>query len=190
MTAATHLHEIVVSVANGDENAYKKLFLLYHSKLINFSYSITHSKESAEDVVSDVFLKIWIKRKSLVEIENFHLYLYVTTKNSSINRLLKQKRETTFSLDQVLVELKSIYADPEQLLITAEMLRRVQQAIKELPPRCQLIFKLIKEDGLKYKDVAELLNLSIKTIEAQMTIALRKIGSSIQFDLPVTKSHL
>ena len=62
------------------------------------------------------------------------------------------------------------------------MHKRLHYAINELPPKCRLIFKLVKEDGLKYREVAELLNLSVKTIENQMTIALRKIGQSVQFD--------
>jgi RNA polymerase sigma-70 factor (ECF subfamily) len=114
--------------------------------------------------------------------------LYISTKNLSINWVLKHKREKTFHLDNTLVEFKSIYSDPEQLLITAEMLKRIQFAIKQLPPKCQLIFKLIKEDGLKYKQVAALLDLSIKTIEHQMSIALRKIGFCIQFDMAKTVS--
>jgi RNA polymerase sigma-70 factor (family 1) len=166
-----------------DALAYKELFLLYHSRLINFSASITHSKESAEEVVSDVFLKIWQNRNSLNRIENFHLYIYIITKNLSINRFLKSKKEKTFSLDEAVVEFKSIYLDPEQLIMTAEMFTKIRYAICELPPRCQLIFKLVKEDGLKYREVAELLNLSVKTIENQMTIALRKIGQSMHFKL-------
>ena len=68
-------------------------------------------------------------------------------------------------------------------MITAEMLKRIQSAINQLPPKCQLIFKLIKEDGLRYKEVAELLGLSIKTIENQMALALRKLENSIGFDI-------
>jgi RNA polymerase sigma factor (sigma-70 family) len=82
--------------------------------------------------------------------------------------------------------VKNVYTDPEQLLITAEMQKRIMAAIQQLPPKCQLIFKLIREDGLKYKEVAELLNLSLKTIENQMTIALKKISESIRFDLSKT----
>ena len=166
-----------------DAVAYKELFLLYHPKLISFSTSITHSKESAEEVVSDVFLKIWQNRNSLSRIENFHLYIYIITKNLSINRFLKQKKEKTFSIDDAVVEFKSIYLDPEQIMMTSEMVKKIRFAIGELPPRCQLIFKLVKEDGLKYREVAELLNLSVKTIENQMTIALKKIGQSMHFKM-------
>jgi RNA polymerase sigma-70 factor (family 1) len=190
MIAPSLLNKLLNRIALYDDAiAYKELFLLYHSKLVQFSSSITHSKESAEEVVSDVFLKIWNGRTTLTRIENFHLYIYVSTKNLSINSLLKQKRTESFSLDDTVIEFKSICPNPEQLMITAEMHKRLYYAINELPPKCRLIFKLIKEDGLKYREVAELLNLSLKTIENQMTIALRKIGHSIQFDLSKTSCN-
>jgi len=183
MAAAGNLDALKGLIALDDGQAYKELFVLYYPRLLLFSYSFTHCKESAEEIVSDVFLKIWLRRKSIPEIENLHLYLYISTKNLSINRVLKQKREKTFSLDEVKVEFESIYFNPEQLYITSEMFKRIQFAIKQLPPKCQLIFKLVKEDGLKYKQVAELLNLSVKTIESQMAIAVRKISLCLQFDM-------
>jgi RNA polymerase sigma-70 factor (ECF subfamily) len=87
-------------------------------------------------------------------------------------------------LDDVKTEIRSLYYNPEQLMISAEMFKRICQAIQELPPRCQLIFKLVKEDNLRYKEVAELLHLSVKTVEAQMTIALKKLGNSVAFGQP------
>ena len=187
MIAAPQLVKLLNRIAIYDDAlAYKELFILYHAKLISFSLTITRSKELAEEVVSDVFLKIWQNREGLTRIENFHLYIYIITKNLSINSLLKQRRERTFSLDETVVDIQSIYLDPEQLMMTREMLKKLQTAIGELPPKCQLIFKLVKEDGLRHKEVAELLNLSTKTIENQMTIALRKISRSIRFQLPKT----
>ncbi len=183
------LKDLVHKIANYDNVvAYKQLFLHYHKPLIHFSTTITRCRESSEEVVSDVFLKLWTGRKALPSVKNVHLYLYVSTKNSSINRLLKQKREQVFSLDEMAVELKSFYYDPEQLLISSEMMQQITTCITALPPKCQIIFKLIKQDGLKHKEVAELLNLSLKTVENQMTIALRKIGQSVQFNY--TKSIL
>jgi RNA polymerase sigma-70 factor (family 1) len=187
MIAAPLLQKLINRIALYDDAiAYKEVFLLYHPKLVGFSTTITKSRELAEEVVSDVFLKIWTTRTNLSRVENFHLYIYVITKHLSINALLKNRKEQSFTLDEAVVEIKSIYLDPEQMMMTAEMVRRIQSAIRELPPKCQLIFKLVKEDGLKYKEVAELLQLSIKTIENQMTIALKKIGKSVRFDIPKT----
>ena len=184
MNTSTGIDCLVERIIHEDDHeAYKQLFESYYHRLFQFAYSITRSKESAEEVVSDVFLKIWLKRKSLGEVSNKHLYLYISTKNQSVNYLNKNKRTEVFSLDECVVEFQSIYFDPHQLLITAEMLKRIQLAINQLPPKCQLIFKLIKEDGLRYKEVAELLNLSVKTIENQMALALRKLEHSIGFDI-------
>lgn len=172
--------DLVTKVAlNGDQLSYKKLFLFYHPRLLSFSFAFTHCRESSEEIVSDVFLKIWCNRNGLLRISNFHLYVYVSTKNLSLNCVEKQKRTKTFSLDDVQAEFRSLYFDPEQLLITAEMFKRLYAAVQSLPPKCRLIFKLIREDGLSYKEVAELLHLSVKTIENQMTIALRRLGDSV-----------
>ncbi len=184
MLAISEIDKLVNRIVLYDDViAYKELFLLYHSRLISFSSSFTRSKESAEEVVSDVFVKLWNGRHSLARVENLHLYIYIITKNLSINRFLKEKKMMVYSLDEAVVEVNSIYPDPEQLMISSEMIKKIDKAIKDLPPRCQLIFKLIKEDGFKYSEVANLLNLSIKTVENQMTIAIKKIGSSIQFNL-------
>ena len=184
MIAALLLKTLVEKIALYDDVvAYKEVFVHYYPKLVSFSKTITHSNESAEEVVSDVFLKIWMHRNKLVTVQNFHLYVYVITKNLSINRRLKDKNKSSFSLDDIVVDIASLHPNPEQLMINCEMSKRLRQAICNLPPKCQLIFKLVKEDGLKYKEVAELLNLSSKTVENQMTIALKKLGESIRFNI-------
>lgn len=180
MMTAEQLSKLLGRIAiYNDCQAYKALFMDYHQPLVRFSTSITRCKEWAEDVVSDVFLKLWIQRKALQQIRNFHLYIYVTTRNLSINRLLKEQKLHHFSIDDMEVRIMSLNTNPEELMITSEMKNRIHRSVNELPNRCRLIFKLIKEDGFSYKETAELLDLSLKTIENQMTIAFKKIGESI-----------
>jgi RNA polymerase sigma-70 factor (family 1) len=167
----------------GDQAAYKELFVLLHNRLKQFAYSIIKSKEEAEELVSDLFIRIWEKRAQLTDIESPLLYFYKAVKNMALNRLNKQKKQLIHPPEEWLIQLNSIYFEPEQLLMTEEMARKIRQAINDLPPRCRLIFKLIKEDGLKYKETAELLQLSIKTIEAQMAIALRRLGKCMQLEI-------
>jgi RNA polymerase sigma-70 factor (ECF subfamily) len=170
-----------------DEPAYKELFLMFYRQLQQFADSFVRSNEVAEEIVSDVFIKIWQRRKELDRVENLKIYLYVSTKNMALNYLRSQKKPMV-QPDHYRVQLQSIYFDPEKLMLTAEMINRVQQAISQLPLRCQLIFKLVKEDGLKYREVADLLSISIKTVENQMTVALRKLGQTIRFDIGATLS--
>jgi len=178
------IRRLLAAVAhNNDQSAYKQLFLMLHSRLKQFSFSILKSKEEAEELVSDIFIRIWEKRDMLTSIESPLLYFYVTAKNLALNRLNKQKKQQQLKIEEWLPQLSSIYFDPEQLMITEEMVRQIRQAVNDLPPRCRLIFKLVKEDGLKYREVAELLDLSVKTIEAQMAIALRRLGKCMHLEI-------
>ncbi|MDO6433528.1 RNA polymerase sigma-70 factor [Flavitalea sp. BT771] len=189
MITAITIKDLQVRIARfDDQQAYKELFTSLYSYLFQFAKSLVKAKEPAEEIISDVFIKVWEKRKDLEKIENLKLYLYVSTRNLSYNYLDKQKRSATNALDNVQAEFTSVYFDPEQLLITADMLSRIQKAIDQLPPKCKMIFRLAKEDGLKYREVAEILNISVKTVENQLAIAVQKIGSAVSFDIQKTIS--
>jgi RNA polymerase sigma-70 factor (family 1) len=170
-----------------DQQAYKLLFTALYPYLYPFARALVKAKEPAEEVVSDVFIKVWEKRKELEKIENLKVYLYVTTRHIALNYLEKAKHTATNPLDYFHTEFTSVYFNPEQLLITADMLALIQKAIDQLPPKCKIIFKLIKEDGLKYREVADILGLSVKTIENQLAIALSKLGNAVSFDIKRTQ---
>jgi len=188
MPPEASLHDIQRRIAiYDDEPAYKELFFMFYKPLQQFALSFVRSNEMAEEIVSDVFIKIWERRRQIEKIDNLKIYLYVSTKNTALNYLRAQKKPL-IQPENYRVQLQSIYFDPERLMLTAEMINRVQQAINQLPMRCQVIFKLVKEDGLKYREVADLLNLSVKTVENQMTTALRKLGQTIRFDIGTTLS--
>ena len=168
---------------NEDQAAYKELFMLLYYRLKKFAYSILKSNEETEELVQDFFLLIWEKRNQLVSIESPRLYFYATVRNLAITKITQRKKQVGVAPEDWLVKLNSIYFEPEELFISEETLKKINQSIEELPPRCRLIFKLIKEDGLQYREVAELLNLSVKTIEAQMAIAFRRIGKCMHLEI-------
>ena len=189
MIAAAKINYLQGRIArNDDQQAYRELFVIFYNPLLHFARSFLSSKEQAEEAVSDVFIHIWEKRRRLETVSNLKVYLYIATENTALNYRSRQNKHRTEDLGEMATELKSIYFNPEQLLITAEMIQRIRQAINQLPARCRLIFKLVKEDELKYREVAEILQLSVKTVEAQMTIALRKIGTVVNFDIQKTVS--
>ncbi|HEY0434677.1 MAG TPA: RNA polymerase sigma-70 factor [Chitinophagaceae bacterium] len=164
-----------------DTQAYKQLFLLFYPSLVSFARSITRSTQVSEEIVSDVFIRVWEKRDQLDKVENLSLYLFTAVKNRCFNQLQQQKHNVNLQIHDTDIQIKSLYHDPEQRLISAETIREIQQAIQDLPPQCRLIFKLVKEEGFKYKEAAELLQLSVKTIENQMSLAFKKLGSSMNF---------
>ncbi len=162
------------------ELTFEELYKHYFVRLFRFCFSIVHQKEPAEEIVNDVFLKLWQKNSGGPVIGNYEPYLYVAVKNRSLNYLRDHSSFPTIELSERCDEYIRFDADPETLLVGAEVFQRVWMAINRLPPRCKLIFSLIKEDQLKYKDVARLLEVSVKTVEAQLAIALRKIAAVIE----------
>jgi len=163
-----------------DEKAFKNFFIRSFPPLVRFAYAYVKSKESAEEIASDVLLNIWQRRKSLDKINDLKPYLYISTKNAALNYLRKEKRLTTLDIDSPSIWLKADDITPEQLAISKELFQKIKTAVAALPPRCQMIYKLVKEDGLKYKDVAAILNLSVKTVEVQMGIAFKKLNEAIK----------
>ena len=177
--------ELQRKIAEGDETAFTQLYLHFGKKLIQFAVSLVRSREIAEELVEDVFVKLWANRHQVPEIENLTVYLYVATKNRSLNALSRKAHELVSApFDYLDTTMDKFAANPYDLMITAEMMGRMQQAIETLPPRCKLIFKLIREDGLKYKEVAEILNISVNTIDVQMAIAVKKICMALHIDKP------
>jgi RNA polymerase sigma-70 factor (family 1) len=184
MITFNQITDLQTKIARNDDHlAYKELFTSFYNSLFHFAFSFVKTKQPAEEIVSDVFIKIWEKRKGLEKIKNLKVYLYIATKNTSLNYLEKQKRIITDDIDKFTDRFKSVYFNPEQLMITADMVALIHNAIESLPSRCKTVFKLVKEDGLKYKEVAEILNISERTVENQLTIALRKIAKTVSFDV-------
>jgi len=167
----------------------KALHDLCFFRLYKLALSIVGNKETAEEVANDVFIKIWQRRSQLAEIRNPEFYLLKCARNGALAHLRSQKRESERLDEQEIfedylhpfaIEWKST---PEQMLISSEMVLHINKAIDQLSPKCKLIFLLVKESNLKYREVADLLEISIKTVEAQMSIALKRIGASIEFTL-------
>lgn len=165
---------------NGDEMAFQQLFSLFSKGLSRFTNSILKNKELSEEVVSDVFFKIWLHRIKISEIENFKAYLYTSARNISLNYLNKEKRDKAVLLEDIIVPLPINEICPESELISKELKEAIGRAIDHLPERCKLIYSLAKIEQLKYKEIAQILDISVKTIDQQLSIAIRKIGDEIQ----------
>ena len=169
-----------------DPVAYKKLFFYFFLPLKSFSYSIVKSKEYAEEIVSDVFVEIWARRKQLMEIEDLKMYIYTCVRNASLRKFQQIQKKRILSLNELSVEMVSVDPDAEATMISAELIKKIEAAIDQLPPQCKIIFKLAKEDKLKYKEIAQLLAISVKTIDNQLAAALKKIASVLH--LPVKRN--
>jgi len=171
-----------VRIANGDEIAFTDLYKTYNKQLLAFAVSIIRNKECAEEVVEDVFISVWRNRKTVAEIENMAVYLYVAVKNKCLTLLSQKARElVTASFDFIDIQIDEP-SNPHSQMVSNEMFSRMRVAVESLPPKCKMVFKLIREDGLKYKEVAAILNISVSTIDKQMAIAVKKICAAMEIE--------
>ncbi|WP_298391979.1 sigma-70 family RNA polymerase sigma factor [Hydrotalea sp.] len=163
-----------------DETAYKKLFYCVFPSLQNHAFAILQSRQLAEEVVSDVLIEVWKRRATLMEIENLRLYLFVSVRNGAIKKLQQEKKSTRQQpIYELKVELISEYIQPDAIVQLSETTQQIKEAVQQLPPQCKLIYKLAKEDQLKYRDIAALLQISVKTIDHQLAIALKKLAEKL-----------
>lgn len=181
---SSEIGSVQYRIYQNDVHALKELYDMLGNQLLLLAEGITGCRQIAEEVVQDVFIKIWQKRHTLIDVENLKWYLYVSTRNMSIRYIRKFPKLEKVSLEEASTQPFQIDATPEDLMVTAEVIKKINEAINDLPPRCRLIFKMVKDDGLKYREVAELLDISMKTVENQVGIALKKLHLAIAMEIP------
>jgi RNA polymerase sigma-70 factor (family 1) len=174
------LRSLSERIATGDQQSFRQLFDLYSPRLINFARSIVRTNEGAIEAVDDVFIKLWKQKDRVTSVIDLKSYLYKSVKNTALNYLSKMAREqTTEPFDHIDILLCKDQ-NPAQRMITAEMMAGIHAAVESLPPRCKMVFKLVREDGLRYSEVARILNISVDTVDAQMVIAVKRIREKIR----------
>jgi RNA polymerase sigma-70 factor (family 1) len=172
----------------GDEARFKQLLDREFIRLKRFAASFLKEEELSEEVVMDVFLRLWEKREKLDDIDNLTAYLFVSVRNTCFNYLRKERHQHSGSLDDVEVKLARYESTPEDDLISEEMLDRLNCVVEGLPPKCKIIFKLLREEGLSRKDTAKVLGISVNTIDNQVAVAVKKIGDELDLDLTVKRN--
>lgn len=183
----TNIRELQLQIARyGNEQAFSGLFRLLYDRLLRFCMQYVYSREAAEEIVSDVFVKVWNRRKELMNISNLEVYLFVAVKNHALNYLQQYSSLRITHIDTGLSQLSGP-ADPEKEMEWKEMRLQLDHEVNKLPDQCRKVFKLIKEEGFKYKDVAVILNISSRTVETQLYRAVRRLNEALSPYLPTKK---
>lgn len=165
-------------IAEGSTESFEKLFNFYCQLLINFSRRYVLDKQAAENIVQDIFVKVWTNRASLDPDKSIKSYLYTSVKNESLKYLRHLDVERR-SADK-LVSSDSLGNNPENQLDHSELENKINDAIAGLPEKCREIFSMNRFDNLKYTEIAEILNISVKTVETQMGRALKKLREALK----------
>jgi RNA polymerase sigma-70 factor (ECF subfamily) len=175
MQPVTNDNQLLLKIAEGDESAFKDLFRAWRDKLYFFMLRITHSSEMAEDILQDVFLKIWTNRATLGSIRHFDAYIYQMCRNQAITGMRRMAQETL-----ILAELKKAPEPAEEDTVDQRELNNKFQAIlQRLPTQQRLVYTLTHLQGLKHEEVAQQLKISSSTVKNHMTRALYTIRQEL-----------
>lgn len=170
--------ELYLKLKEGNEQAFQILFKKYYSAMCHFARQFLNDSEMAEETVQDMFVKIWEKRESLNIETSVKHYFFRSVRNHCLNQIQHEKIKKQYA--KVVLESANHEISPEQYFIEVDLVKRIEASIEALPPKRKEIFRLSREQGMKYKDIAETLNISVKTVEAQMGLALKHLRDELK----------
>ncbi len=166
------------SIKKGSIKSFEILFRAYYKPLLIYSKKIVGNKEDADEVVQDIFYKLWEKRKTLDINTSINSYLYRSTYNNSLQLLRRKKLDFKYQQYKTYQEERSI--NPSDEMIATELNHKIGELLEALPESCKRIFKLNRYKGMKYQEIADQLSISIKTVEANMTRALKHFRENLK----------
>jgi RNA polymerase sigma-70 factor (ECF subfamily) len=157
-----------------DSTSFEALFKSQYALMCSFAKRYLDSAEAAEEAVSEVFYKIWKNRAQINIKTSAKYYLYASVRNMAID--LRRQSKSQFHVSDECLSMQA-YPGPTaaETLIGAETQQKIDSAILRLPTQCRKVFQLSRQDGLKYQEIANQLGISIKTVETQMTRALKQL---------------
>jgi len=177
---------LIRKIKEGDAWAFKNVMRKYYRELVDFAYHYVNSSHVAKDVVQDVFANIWERRSRWSPDRSLKLYLYQSVKNEALKLL--RDRKTEYKYIEAYLEEKG-----EQKIVLKEEIEGdnqefqevVRQAIQSLPERARMTYQLHRRDGLTYKEIAQVMEISHETVESQMSRALQLLRERLSKFVPI-----
>lgn len=174
-----NIDDVKNRISRSDESAFRQLFDYFYPRLLNYSFIIIKNHESAEDIVLEVFHMIWEQREKLNGIDRLESYLYVCTKNKTLDHHRKNSKLLSVSFSEPHYQEYITHQNPEIQFLNRELVEAIDRAILNLPGKTRLVYRLIKEDDLKYQEAADVLGVSVKTVNNQLVSAVKSIRASV-----------
>lgn len=166
------------------KDTFENMFRNEFKNLVIFSLKYVKDMETARSIVQDCFIYLWEKRKNMDEDKNLKSYITTMVYNRSLNYLRDHKK-----FDRNILEFEGLIDEKSQMadsgIMTKELNGEIQSAIADLPEKCREVFLLSRQENMKYKEIAEHLDLSVKTVENQMGKALKHLRERLGPYLPV-----
>ena len=164
--------DLILRLKSGDQTAFELLFHFYYPGLVIYSTQFTADRAEAEEIVQDFFVRFWQKHRNILPADSLKNYFFSSVKNSSLN-LLKHKKIETKYLKQLNDLSNSHLVYNEDIYLETELQEKIKKAIDLLPEKCREIFIMSRINGLKNEEIATKLNLSKRTVETQISKALK-----------------
>jgi RNA polymerase sigma-70 factor, ECF subfamily len=183
-TVELSAHQLITTLQAGDITAFEMLFKTYYQPLCNYAYSFVQDRDEAEEIVQATFMSVWEKREALSIHTGVKPYLYAMVRNASLNVLKHEKIKQQHVVGELAVAEKSVES-VTRTVMASELEGRIYKALDKLPEQCRLVFKLSRFEELKYAEIAEQLDISIKTVENQMGKALKIMREQLKDYLPL-----
>jgi len=181
--------EILQGIVSGDESSFESVYHFYYPRLNYFTKQYLLDSEVAKNIVQDVFAELWDKRRTLRNDTNINAWLFTVTKNKSlkvINRLKSQKNYDSYiKARQLNINYESLIDFDTSNFVFEELQSQIQVSLKKLSPACRKVFEMSRFEDKKNREIAEELDLSIKTVEAQISKALRCLKADLKDYLPL-----
>ncbi|MGV3529756.1 MAG: RNA polymerase sigma factor [Flavisolibacter sp.] len=170
---------LVQQIAAGDKDAFRTLFDEYKDLVFTFVYGLTHSRVDAEEVVQDVFLKLWQTRENLTTIEVPKSYIYRMARNRTLDLLAAKGRQAKL-VSEVWANMKESEEVTAEILAAKESRELIEEAIRQLPARKQQVIRLSREAGMTHDEIAEKLGISKQTVKNNLSEALKQIKTLLE----------
>lgn len=157
----------------GSQKAFQVIFMRYYPKIRNFVYGLVKSQQDAEDITQEIFSKVWTNRNMFAEVRDFGSYLFILTRNTTFNFLEAQQIRIERLNEKPFVE--EMNDSPHEDLIAKDLQLLIDMVVETMPPQRKLIYQLSREVGLSNPEIAEKLQLSKKTVENHLNLALKEL---------------
>lgn len=167
--------ELLLQLSKGNEFAFREIYNIYHNKIVSFAFLLTESPYLAEEIVQEVFMKLWINRRKLDEVANFNAWLHTIAKNLVADAMKKIAREKLTKKKAIIYTETVENNDPSSYITFREKELLLENAINRLSPQQQMVYKLSREQGLPNKDIAIKLHISNKTVKNHLTNSMHII---------------
>ena len=175
--------DLLARIRAGDEAAFEALFASHYEGMCAFAYILIRSRDAAEDIVANVFRNLWRRRRDWQPDGPLRTYLLTATRNEALNMLRSLRRqhglEERLAREEIVPALAAPAAAPDAAVVASEIGSAIERAAESLPPQARAVFELRWVEGLRQREIADRLNLSIKTVEMHMTRALRVIREQL-----------